>query len=95
MEKEVNEAFIDGQNLYMGTTRNTQRSWQIDLTRLRVYLRAKYHVEKAYYFLGYVESAQEPLYESIQGAGFILLFRQHSSVLIGKKKGNVDAEIIF
>ena len=31
----------------------------------------------------------------IQKANFILTFRQHNSVMIGKKKGNVDSDIIF
>lgn len=37
----------------------------------------------------------EQLYENIQNAGFILVFRQHNSAMIGKKKGNVDLDIIF
>lgn len=27
--------------------------------------------------------------------GFILVFRQHTSAMLGKKKGNVDSDIIF
>jgi len=69
----------------------------IDLQKFRVYLREKYKVEKAFYFLGYVQEGQqiENLYEKIQSAGFILQFRQHNSAMIGKKKGNVDSDIIF
>ncbi|HEX4774833.1 MAG TPA: NYN domain-containing protein [Candidatus Saccharimonadales bacterium] len=37
----------------------------------------------------------EKLYETIQSAGFILVFREHNSAMLGKKKGNVDADIIF
>jgi uncharacterized LabA/DUF88 family protein len=37
----------------------------------------------------------EQLYENIQNAGFILIFRQHNSAMIGNKKGNVDSDIIF
>ena len=35
------------------------------------------------------------LYENIQTAGFILVFREHSQSMIGKKKGNVDTDIVF
>lgn len=93
---ENNLAFIDGQNLYMGTTKS-EPCWKIDLVRFRIYLEKKYNVSKAYYFLGHVQEGDkvEELYESIQQAGFILVFRQHSSAMIGKKKGNVDSDIIF
>jgi len=47
--KEKNLAFIDGQNLHLGTTQN---NWKVDLYRLRVYLKDKYHVTEAYYVLG-------------------------------------------
>ncbi|MBP9836736.1 MAG: NYN domain-containing protein [Candidatus Pacebacteria bacterium] len=91
-----NIAYIDGQNLYMGTTKRDP-SWGVDLARFRVYLNKKYRVEKAYYYLGYVQENKnsETLYEEIQSAGFILVFRQHNSAMIGEKKGNVDSDIIF
>ena len=91
-----NIAYVDGQNLYMGTTANSPK-WNINLARFRVYLEQKYKVKRAYYYLGYVQEgvAIENLYESIQAAGFVLVFRQHNSAMIGKKKGNVDSDIIF
>lgn len=46
-----NIAYIDGQNLYMGTTKRDP-VWLVDLARFRTYLREKYHVKKAYYYLG-------------------------------------------
>lgn len=90
-----NFAFIDGQNLYMGTAMRTEDPWKIDLGRFRVYLREKYNVGKAFYFLGYLNEDNNGLYEVIQGAGFILMFREHSSLMLGKKKGNVDTDIVF
>lgn len=91
-----NIAYVDGQNLYMGTTKR-EPVWHVDLARFRVYLEKKYHVQKAYYYLGYVQESQqaERLYEEIQTAGFILVFRQHTSAMLGEKKGNVDSDIIF
>jgi hypothetical protein len=91
---ENNFAFIDGQNLYMGTTQSLE-PWKVDLFRFRQYLRKKYGVSKAFYFLGIVNEENNELYTKIQDAGFILFFRQHSGLMIGKKKGNVDSDIIF
>ena len=87
-----NQAFIDGQNLYMNTK---SYGWKVDLARFRIYLREKYSVDKAYYFLGAVSDENEKLYYQIQEAGFILTFREHNQSMIGKKKGNVDTDIVF
>ena len=91
-----NIAYIDGQNLYMGTSKSSPK-WTVSLARFRTYLARKYNVKDAYYYLGYVQEGAniEKLYESIQKAGFILVFREHNSAMLGKKKGNVDADIIF
>ncbi|MDP2665637.1 MAG: NYN domain-containing protein [bacterium] len=90
-----NLAFIDGQNLHMGTAKREVDPWKIDLARFRVYLERKYNVSEAYYFLGYVQETNQELYEEIQKAGFVLIFREHNPAMIGKKKGNVDSDIIF
>src|SRR3989344_1031040 len=90
-----NLAFIDGQNLYMNTAKKEVNSWKVDLARFRIYLERKYNVDKAYYFLGYVQETNQELYEEIQNAGFVLIFRAHNPAMIGKKKGNVDSDIIF
>ena len=92
---EGNYAFVDGQNLYMGTAKRAVDPWKIDLVRFRVYLEKKYSVTKAFYFLGFLDETQDSLYENIQSAGFVLLFREHTSLMLGKKKGNVDSDIIF
>ncbi len=42
---ERNYAFIDGQNLYMGL------EWKLDYKKFRQYLKDKYGIKKAYYFL--------------------------------------------
>ena len=91
-----NIAYIDGQNLFMGTTR-AENPWKVDLQRFRVYLEQQYQVDRAYYYLGYVQDGDvyQSLYEEIQSAGFILVFREHNSAMLGTKKGNVDSDIIF
>jgi uncharacterized LabA/DUF88 family protein len=93
--EEKNIAYIDGQNLYMGISLLEEGSWGVDLVRFREYLRKKYKVAKAYYFLGYTVEENNGLYEHIQEAGFILKFREHNSAMLGKKKGNVDTDIVF
>ncbi|MEA3398157.1 MAG: NYN domain-containing protein [Patescibacteria group bacterium] len=92
--KENNYAFIDGQNLHMGT-KSEDNAWSVDFVKFRKYLEKKYQVTRAYYFLGFVIDTKNDLYDKIQEAGFILKFREHNSAMIGKKKGNVDADIIF
>ena len=94
-KQENNFAFIDGQNLYMGTTKSSKRLWRINLKKFRIYLQNKYKVSTAYYFLGYVNEINRSLYEEIQKTGFVLMFREHNSAMLGKKKGNVDSDIIF
>lgn len=89
-----NQAFIDGQNLYLSTS-TCEQPWKIDLVRFRIYLRNKYRVDRAYYFLGFVHEDYQDLYARIQEAGFILIFREHHSAMLGKKKGNVDSDIVF
>ncbi|MFC1612809.1 NYN domain-containing protein [Patescibacteria group bacterium] len=94
LKEENNLAFVDGQNLYLGTTKSKNR-WKVDLAKFRIYLNKKYKVDKAYYFLGCVNDNYQDLYDEIQEAGFILKFREHNTVMLGKKKGNVDSDIIF
>lgn len=79
----------------MGTAELKKSPWLVDLRRFRVYLETKYHVETAYYYLGYVIEDNNDIYEQIQRAGFTLMFREHNSAMLGKKKGNVDSDIIF
>lgn len=88
----TNIAFIDGQNLHLGTT---ESNWNIDYQRFRTYLRDKYKIKEAYYFLGYLSEELQGLYQNLQKAGFIVVFREHSALLKGKKKGNVDTDIVF
>lgn len=90
--REINLAFIDGQNLHLGTSQN---GWKVDHKKFRVYLKDKYHVTEAYYFLGYVSEEEQSLYSNLQKAGFIVVFKEHGSSLLAKKKGNVDTDIVF
>lgn len=113
--KRTNIAFIDAQNLYLGTTKCSPCAdaqgidfksmkmsnckcgfaWKVDLARFRIYLRDKYNVSEAYYVLGYVHDENGQLYQDIQKAGYIVLFKEHNYLARSTKKGNVDTDIVF
>ena len=91
-QKVSNIAFIDGQNLHLGTK---ESGWAIDHARFRIYLHKKYNVTEAYYFLGFISANEKDLYDNLKNAGFVLSFKEHTSNLKGLKKGNVDSDIVF
>lgn len=94
MNKLQNIAFIDAQNLNYSTI-DSEPSWKVDLNRFRIYLKEKYRVDEAYYFLGCIDNNYSEMYSNIQKAGFILVFREHNSKFLSIKKGNVDTDIVF
>ena len=87
-----NIAFIDGQNLHLGTT---SENWKVDFQRFRIYLKEKFGVEEAYIFLWFVDDNHQTMYRKIQKSGFILEFREHNSNMKWSKKWNVDVDIVF
>ena len=89
-----NYAFIDSQNINLGV--RSQR-WILDFSRFRIFLNDKYHVEKAFLFIGYVEGNQS-LYTYLQKSGFICIFKPTLEINTKgrmKIKGNVDAELVL
>jgi uncharacterized LabA/DUF88 family protein len=90
----MNQAFIDGQNLHFSTAK-ADKPWKVDLRRFRIYLQEKYHVGRAYYFIGYHLDEHEEIYHRIQEAGFIIVFRKHACEMASAKKGNVDTDVVF
>lgn len=84
-------AFIDSQNLNLGVK---SQKWILDFERFRVYLEEKYHVEKAFLFIGYIHSNKK-LYESLRLYGYTLVFKPTVKDAQGKSKGNVDAELVL
>ena len=86
-----NYAFIDSQNVNLEIQR---QGWKLDWRKFRIYLKDKYKVKIAYLFIGYLESNQD-LYNSLQKAGFILVFKEILKYADGKIKGNVDAELVL
>ena len=86
-----NYAFIDGQNLNLGIQ---DLGWKLDFQRFRVYLKEKYNVSTAFYFLGKMEENNE-LYEALQNAGYVLIYKEVLTDPFGKTKGNIDAELVL
>ena len=89
---KLNYAFIDAQNLYLGAK---DAGIDLDYRKLRIYLKEKYKVEKAYLFIGYLPENQD-LYASLQENGFLLKFKPVLPARNGvKQKGDVDADLAF
>ena len=69
----------------------------MDWQRLRLFLKDKYAVTKAFTFIGYIPG-NERLYTALQEAGFIVVFKPTLEIRKGKQaitKGNVDAELVL
>lgn len=87
-----NIAYIDGQNLHLGTKSDGRT---IDIHKFRIYLKDKYKVSVAYYFLGYVQDSNELLYTKLQEAWFVVIFKKQMIEMTSTKKWNIDSDMIF
>ncbi len=87
-------AFVDSQNLNLGVK---SQGWSVDYKKFRLYLSNKYGVKNAYMFIGFI-AGNEDLYEALQKAGYILVFKptvQYFENGRSTVKGNVDAELVL
>ena len=92
--KRIIYAVIDSQNLNLGIRSS---GWTLDFNEFLKYLRTKYHVVKAFLFIGHV-SGNEKLYTFLQRSGYILVFKPTLEYRKDKRKitkGNVDAELVL
>lgn len=64
-------AFIDSQNLNLGTQR---MGWKLDWRKFRQYLADKHGVTKAYTFIGYM-SENESMYEYMHELGYLVVLK--------------------
>lgn len=94
-------AFIDSQNLNLGTGKDITRKgrviykgWKLDFKKFRKYLSDKFRVEKAFLCIGYVKQ-NEPMYASLRSFGYELIFKPTVKDNQGSQKGNVDAELVL
>ena len=94
VRKDTVYAFIDSQNINMGVS---AKRWNMDWGKFRLFLKNKYHVSKAYLFIGYIEENNE-LYERLKGYGFIVIYKKVLAITKDGNttyKGNVDAELVL
>ncbi len=101
MKKEIIYAFIDSQNLNLGTSldiwrgdRALYKGWKLDMERFRKYLFDKFRVTKAFLFIGYV-SKNESMYESFKKFGYEVVFKPTVKDSFGRVKGNIDADLVL
>ena len=106
-KKQKVYAFIDSQNLNLGTQR---MGWKMDWKKFRQFLTDKYGVDKAIMFIGYMPE-NESLYEFMHSLGFLVYLKPTvESVNVIKNsqgdpkgdtttktvvKGNVDTDIVL
>lgn len=101
MKKEIVYAFIDSQNLNLGTSENLYKKdiliyegWKLDFKKFRKYLADKFRVQKAFLFIGYT-SKYDQLYKHLKIYGYDLIYKPTVKDINGKLKGNVDAELVL
>lgn len=107
-QKIGNYAFIDSQNLNLGTQK---MGWKMDWIKFREWLKKEYNVEKAFMFIGYMPDF-EKLYDQLHSQGYLVvlkptleMFHDPASEEEKKKtvdkeekrvvKGNIDADLVL
>ena len=100
-KKPVVYAFIDSQNLNLGTSKDIYKGkkrlyegWRIDFKKFRKYLSDKFRVTKAFLFIGYIKQ-NERIYKHLKTFGYDLVYKPTVPDKHGKVKGNVDAELVL
>lgn len=71
IKKLANYAFIDSQNLNLGTQK---MGWKMDWKKFREWLKSEYNVEKAFMFIGYMPDF-EKLYDQLHSQGFLVVLK--------------------
>lgn len=99
--KQITYAYIDAQNLNLGTSKDISRNgkiiykgWKLDFKKFFIYLKNKYQVDKAILFIGYIKENKK-LYDSLISFGYELIYKPSVKNRDGVVKGNVDAEIVL
>ncbi|MBI2268555.1 MAG: NYN domain-containing protein [Candidatus Blackburnbacteria bacterium] len=94
-------AFIDSQNLNLGTSKDIRkkgkliyRGWRLDFKKFRKYLADKFRVDETFLCIGYIKQ-NEKLYDQLKSYGYTLVFKPTVKDSQGKSKGNVDAELVL
>ncbi len=89
-KKLVNLAYIDATNLDKALR---ELGWRLDYAKFRIWLKEKYHVERAYIFICLIPRYKD-LYTYLQNCGFEIAFKD---VIYqgGIPKGNCDSDLIM
>jgi len=107
-KKLANYAFIDSQNLNLGTQK---MGWKMDWKKFREWLKTEYNVEKAFMFIGYMPDF-EKLYDQLHSQGYLIVLKPtlemfNEPLAEGEKpkidekeekrvvKGNIDADLVL
>lgn len=100
-KKPIVYAFIDSQNLNLGTSKDiykgrkiVYRGWPLDYKKFRRYLSDKFRVQKAFLFIGYIKQYKK-MYKSLESYGYEMVYKPTVKDSRGKPKGNVDAELVL
>lgn len=101
IKKPVIYAFIDSQNLNLGTSKDIFKGnkkiysgWRLDFKKFRRYLTDKFRVQKAFLFIGFIPQNRK-LYNHLRSSGYDLVYKPTVKDNQGKPKGNVDAELVL
>jgi len=102
MKKNGNYAFIDSQNLNLGTSKDIRnkkgkiiyKGWRLDYKKFHRYLSDKFRAKKVFLFIGYIKE-NEHLYRYLEKCGYKLIYKPTVKDGFGKPKGNVDAELVL
>ncbi|MBC8386434.1 MAG: NYN domain-containing protein [Actinobacteria bacterium] len=89
-----NYAFIDGQNLHKTVE---DLSWFFCYFKFHHLLETKFNVSKAFYYIGFTQDRNCPLYKKLRKAGFQLCLRLPIISFVNNKKeikANVDSNLI-
>ena len=104
--KSVTYAFIDSQNLNLGTQKF---GWKMDWRKFRKFLADKYNVTHAYMFIGYM-AENEALYEQLHEQGYLIALKPTLDITALNEanggepakpeekhvvKGNIDADLVL
>jgi uncharacterized LabA/DUF88 family protein len=90
--KSGNSAFVDSQNLYLGTKAD---GWLVDHRKFCIYLKENYGCDEIYLFIGNIREEHSEMYIELQKSGYILIFREHANSAVSLKKGNIDTDLVF
>lgn len=87
-KKLANYAFIDSQNLNLGTQK---MGWKMDWKKFREWLRAEYNVDKAFMFIGYMPD-YEKLYDQLHDQGYLVVLKPTLEMFHSEDSDKEDAE---